>query len=86
MVAVPPAVPVGIEPEMGPPVGHGEDEVHVAAPAGCPTSSGTPVTTWTTLKVPSAAASEPAPAAATASDRSSAPSAASKDSTHSGER
>ena len=29
--------------------------------------------TWTTLKVPSAAASEPAPAAATASDRSSAP-------------
>ena len=51
-----------------------------------PVGPGEPLTTWATLKVPSAAASEAAPAAAMASDRSNAPSAASKDATHSGER
>ena len=32
MVAVPPAVPVAIEGQAGPALGHGEDEVDVAAP------------------------------------------------------
>ena len=49
-------------------------------------SAGTPLTSWATLKAPSAAAREPAAAAATASERSSALNAASKDCTHSGER
>ena len=31
MVAVPPTVPARVEGQAGPPLGHGEDEVHVAA-------------------------------------------------------
>ena len=85
IVAVPRDLAGGIEREVGPAVGHGQDDAHLVAAAARRASAspaGTPVTTWTTLNVPSAAASDPLPAAAMASDRSSAPSAASKDCTH----
>ena len=61
----PACAPSGSSARVGPALGHREDAC--ARPPRGAARSGTPVTTWATLKVPSAAASEPAPAAATAS-------------------
>ena len=75
---------LGVQPHVGPAVGHREDHVHAASPRPpAPRDTGDHLGH---AELPSAAASEPAPAAAMASERSSAPSAASKDATHSGER